>query len=86
VSISEVRTHPYFSSAGVFAKYSILKGYGTVSPNNEIPNLSSFSQVLFKMRTLRFLKTLIGLVLQPHILEEWNFTLLLTVTQYNHPT
>lgn len=27
----------YFASAGVFAEYSILIGYDTVSPNNQIP-------------------------------------------------
>lgn len=96
--ISHVSIPPYFASAGVFAEYSILMEYDSVTkqsdPNVSRQIVSSFLQVkmspwaLLKMRNLCFLKTSepVGLTWEPHILKEQNFTSLMTVSQYNHPS
>lgn len=63
-------------------------------PNVSRQIVSSFSQVkmspwvLLKLRKLCFLKTSepFGLVLEPHILKERNFTSLMTISRYNHPS
>jgi len=78
-----------FHSYGVW--YCVTK---QSDPNVSKQIVSSFSHVkmspwaLLKMRKLCFLKTSepVGLVLEPHILKEQNFTSLMTVSQYNHPS